>query len=279
MMDVSEQDQRHILAQFDRDGSLRDMYVFETDAEVWAGLAAQLLESNYECELRIGDSLNNDSSQLQGTFADPDAYGSILVGIDDAEIRAHLFTSDEVEFDIDPGQWSALNLPLLFEFSRFVADASSRNVFLTHENSPEHCIFAFAHETQEILLPKRPKRTTAFGTDIARQLSVILEPFVQPSRDVEAAVPTAGSAEVAKALASLNRPNDLSWHTALTASEFHWLRELSTVFDIFFGRRTPEELCQIGGFKIGALRRQFWETIERTRLVFPMLQSQTRGAE
>ena len=107
------------------------------------------------------------------------------------------------------------------------------------------------------------------GDTLAEQVLRILESFVQNSRDIYADVPRDPAAtDAAARWADLDHPNSYAWHTQLTADEFHTLRELSVVFGIFFGPRTPEELCRIGGFELTALRRQFWETLERAQRLF-----------
>jgi hypothetical protein len=176
-----------------------------------------------------------------------------------------------VEFYIDPGQWTQDKLFELFDFTSWLAAATSRNVFVTLENSPEHCIFALRHGGQEIILPARPSERTAFGRGIAGRLSSILDPFKQKSRSLFADVPRTGAAlEAARAWAALDQANDIAWHTELTASEFAQLRDLSAAFESFFGTLSPEQRCDAGGFKLAALRRQFWETLEQTRVRFEL---------
>lgn len=62
----------------------------------------------------------------------------------------------------------------------------------------------------------------------------------------------------------------MRWHTELTGREFTAIDRADTVIDVFFGDRSPEDLCRIGGFQIKGLREQFWESIAEVARAFDL---------
>ena len=157
----------------------------------------------------------------------------------------------------------------MFEFVCLLGEVTDRNVYVTHENSPEHCIFALRRDENVIEAPQRAENRTDFGASLGADIRSILEPFAQPTHDVCAEVPVGdGIDRVVARWADVHQPNAYNWHTLLTADEFRLLRDLDLAIDMFFGPKTPEEWCEIGGFKMGALKRQFWDTVERGRRLF-----------
>jgi hypothetical protein len=86
------------------DGSLRDIYILDTNATDWTHLGSTLEASG----LTLTHLVNGQSARwppnLANYIADSDRNAGLLIVAlsDDLSVNCHFFTPDQIEFDFDP---------------------------------------------------------------------------------------------------------------------------------------------------------------------------------
>ena len=130
-------DWQQVAAEFEWDGSLRDLYVLDTDAAVWqealdflraAGYPLTYSEDSVETELPTEVAVILRRRLEKHTMLSVDVQG--------IHIACHFFYAGEIEFDIDPREVSdEARFGHLCEFIRGVGKRLGRSVILT----PEMC--------------------------------------------------------------------------------------------------------------------------------------------
>ena len=129
--------------EFYRDGSLRDIYVLNTQLPHWAA-AVDFVAERYALSFTgawQGASLPRDIEQLFPT--DPESQATALsVDVGGVLVNCHFFAVDEIEFDLDPADVrDPSRLDGLFAFMKGLANAVGKDVLLTPENMREIAIF------------------------------------------------------------------------------------------------------------------------------------------
>lgn len=254
------------------DGSWRDLYVFETDANEWLQLVRAVMESGWSWTLtRDGEPTSSAAEAIAFSFS---GSGTTLLSVRVGALRvnSHFFGPEEIEFDLDPSELTEASFESLCGFMGFIGELLGKNVFLTEENHPQCGIMAFEVERSDFLVLKRPPDPTALSSSLRDRLRHILRPFVNGVRAHKNDVPSSDVAQAAvhEWREQLYRPGQMKWHTELTQQEFSSLRDLDNAFAIFFGATTAVALCKRGGFTMHSLRRQFWESVERARGTFAL---------
>jgi hypothetical protein len=124
---------------FEPDGALRDIYVHGTTIEHWRTLfdalrATYAMEYSIDSTARPLPALVDEASTTRDT-ASPSLHfcvGSIVVA-------CHFFTTDEIEFDIDPREvTSQAALDELLGFLQLVGDTLGKAVIMSYENDAQH---------------------------------------------------------------------------------------------------------------------------------------------
>jgi hypothetical protein len=151
-------DWQHAKAEFELDGSLRDVYILNADVGVWQKVIDSLRSSDYPLLYDV----NGTEATLPENVADvfgirSDVGLSLSVEAEGILLNCHFFTEEEVEFDLDPREMdSEERLQALFRFKRRIGEAAGRQVIMTPENAAHHPVFVFSPESGEI-------RHTPFG--------------------------------------------------------------------------------------------------------------------
>ena len=137
------------------DGSLRDLYVFETSESDWDTFLAALSSWPYETSFLVDGEPAELPQSASAAFEIRQRAAPILrVNVSGITVCAHFFTSDELELDIDPRAVSdSERLSALSEFICRLGQALGRPVVLTHENRPEHFIARYQPSTGEFTYP------------------------------------------------------------------------------------------------------------------------------
>jgi hypothetical protein len=107
---------------FERDGGLRELYVFDTDERDWERLLAALPSSPWSYDYLYEDERQPLPSTFGGAGTDE---GTALLKIDDEvlALRCHFFTPKRVEFDLRPEDVKdAGDYKRLVGFMRWLAD-------------------------------------------------------------------------------------------------------------------------------------------------------------
>ncbi|MEL0644592.1 hypothetical protein V6251_09380 [Olleya sp. Ti.3.14] len=128
---------------FEKDGTLRDIYVQNIEVSDWEKLI-ELLNSEYK--IFYGNNEENFSSQIdldyvKKTFADETGELKIKfarIDLNGVLIVCHFFLEDQIEFDISPSEIKSINeLNLILEFMKSVSKKLNKEITLCGENQPE----------------------------------------------------------------------------------------------------------------------------------------------
>jgi hypothetical protein len=129
-----------IKSEFEADGSLRDIYVYQVSSDYWDMFLKKIMASGYKLEFIHSHKLMplpltlNTIQALQET--DPTTLG-IWVN-DNMLLNCHFFIATEIELDLSPRDINTENdYEVLLTFLSWLANTLKKNVHLTHENSPE----------------------------------------------------------------------------------------------------------------------------------------------
>ena len=130
------------------DGSLRDIYFFDSTVEIWDSFLAAVFKSefNYKfykdgeaCE--IYTDLNSILKERENTTL------MLVIEKDGVSFNCHFFTDEEIELDITPREVnSQYSLNVVLEFMVHFSRAIGLPCVLTYEGSPEHVIIKCSNE-------------------------------------------------------------------------------------------------------------------------------------
>lgn len=126
-----------IKAEFEWDGSLRDLYVLDTDAILWQK-ALDFLRATGHPLTYLEDGAETDlPAEVAHIFRRRLEAGTLLsADVRGLRINCHFFTQEQIEFDIDPREISDevwFGHPC--EFIRGIGRSLARSVLLTPEMS------------------------------------------------------------------------------------------------------------------------------------------------
>ena len=125
--------------EFDRDGSLRDLYAFETSDVDWDRFLRALRGWGFPVQFSIDGAPSEMPESARSAF-EIRAQAAPLLVVDIGGIRlcCHFFTDEQLELDLDPSEVdSPSRLECLTAFMRRLGQALQRTVVLTPENCPE----------------------------------------------------------------------------------------------------------------------------------------------
>lgn len=142
---------------FEPDGSLLDVYVKETTLVDWLTLI-DFLNANYK--VKYGPTSENET----GDVIDKDYITKYLldktgeletkmvsVFSDDLIFNSHFFLENEIEFDIDPGEFKGQkDFETVIAFMSAISQQLDKEVILTPENSPELPLITIGYNSGKI---------------------------------------------------------------------------------------------------------------------------------
>jgi hypothetical protein len=131
-----------IKSQFECDGSLRDIYILDTDVSTWNQFLSEVRLSDYPIEFTHGGNLidlpSNIGSIKKLQESDPT---TLSIFVNEIRVNCHFFITSEVEMDINPTEINSdSSFNSLIEFLKFLSNIANSNVVLTHENSQGNVI-------------------------------------------------------------------------------------------------------------------------------------------
>ena len=140
---------RYIAGHFSPDGTLRDIYVFETSMEDWESVWKLLAGGRDRLTFSVDGVASEPPTTAAEVFAAA-AKHSVLAAYAEGgfTINCHFFTPSEIEFDIDPREIS--NPEAGEAIARFIAaigEMTSKPVVLTEENDRSMVIACFDPKT------------------------------------------------------------------------------------------------------------------------------------
>ena len=136
-------DWAQISSDFEKDGSLRDIYILDTSLAEWEKVWAFLLEGRASLTLQIRGEQVPLPSHVEPIFAARDRGDTATLSyrLGGVTLNCHFFVSEEVEFDVDPREIrDAGGANDVARFMVGLCEATSREVLLTAENNRDGVI-------------------------------------------------------------------------------------------------------------------------------------------
>lgn len=127
-------------ADFEGDGSLRDVYVLEGGIEAWEALLRLARSAN--ARFSVGGVAQPLPETARDAFtATAELTGLLLIDWAGIELAAHFFDEAEVELDFLPNAIDGqVRLDTLCSFLRELSRATGKDVIVTPENWPRSAI-------------------------------------------------------------------------------------------------------------------------------------------
>jgi hypothetical protein len=132
-----------VRTEFAFDGGWRDVYVFGTDMTAWQQMIDWLRASGYDLSyFRDGQPATLPALATDAFPVEGECDRLLSVRFCGVLANCHFFTSEEIEFDIDPREVvGQTELDGLFGFMGCLAEAVGRDVILCPENCPQTVVF------------------------------------------------------------------------------------------------------------------------------------------
>ena len=129
---------------FEVDGSLRDIYAYNTTAADWnrlLTLSNEIGKATYRCN---GENAPFPSSS-DTLLDDRNRSHCLEIDLGGPIANAHFFTTEEIELDLDPSQiGSQREFDVVREFCVRLAHEIERDVVITAENTPDIVFLCYA---------------------------------------------------------------------------------------------------------------------------------------
>jgi hypothetical protein len=140
------------------DGSLRDIYVLDSNLLDWKNLLQSLKSAVIENRFNLNeDEVRLDEVNLEEHFSGESEWRlpSLKLFQDGVQLNCHFFTEDEIEFDLDPKEITGeKKASVIFEFMKFLSGSTGKDSILTPENAKEYPILRFnAHKRELEYIP------------------------------------------------------------------------------------------------------------------------------
>ena len=132
-----------VCTEFEVDGSLRDIYILQTDTHVWQRVIEVIRSEGYRLEFFCDDKPMPFPAEVNTVFRLRESSSCLLkIYVATIQLNCHFFGDGEIEFDLDPREiMGQVQLELLFHFMRLLANSVDASVSLTPENLSSHPIF------------------------------------------------------------------------------------------------------------------------------------------
>lgn len=143
-----------LLPEFEADGSLRDIYVLNTNSEDWNTLVSELAASEFNVEISAPFEVS-DHFQAEAALKHVQTTAPVTLKVDvsqNVSAHSHFFTPEEVEFDFDPREVrTEADVASILGFMKAIGDILSKDVILTQEGAQNEDIATYKPATREFL--------------------------------------------------------------------------------------------------------------------------------
>jgi hypothetical protein len=138
--------------EFEPDGSLRDIYVLNTDLHDWEKALAFLKSSGNKLEFSTGDTPASVPENVASIFNHNEIERSLLqIDLGEIILRCHFFSEDEIEFDLDPRNINdGRSFDRLLAFVKSLGETLGKAVIVTPESHQKAAFLKFIPQTKEI---------------------------------------------------------------------------------------------------------------------------------
>lgn len=139
-------------ADFEWDGSLRDIYVLDTSLSHWQALLDLLHSGTYKFSTYAYGEEAPAPLPPSATNLFNRGIGHLLcINLGPLVLNCHFFTEQEIEFDLDPREVkSQAEAEHLFAFMIHLGNLMNKEVVLTPENGQDSPIFRFLPSVGEL---------------------------------------------------------------------------------------------------------------------------------
>lgn len=126
----------NVANKFAFDGSWRDLYIFDTDVDVWQQMLNGLRSAGCDLVFRRDGQACDLPQFVSDVFAATAKASQLLwVRFTGVVAACHFFTPDEIEFDIDPREVKGREqFDGVLSFMRLLSSSTRRDVVMTPEN-------------------------------------------------------------------------------------------------------------------------------------------------
>ena len=127
----------------DYDGSLRDIYVFDTGIDDWTLMLQLLKRKLYGMTFFLDGEVSTLPAEAGSIFALGSQHACQLsVDLSGLLLNCHFFCLDQIEFDISPREVTdEAKFEAIICFMQNLASELNKTVVLTPENAPESVLF------------------------------------------------------------------------------------------------------------------------------------------
>ncbi|MCD4791141.1 MAG: hypothetical protein K8R37_14190 [Bacteroidales bacterium] len=137
----------------DIDGSLRDIYVNNTDLNDWIKLYDSLLKSEYSVSYSCDHEIQIIPENVELIFNKTDCSHILRVKEENIVFNTHFFIKKQIEFDLDPRDFVAMDQSrILIEFMHFVSDSLNKEVIMTPENDEKFILIKIKPKNRKIYI-------------------------------------------------------------------------------------------------------------------------------
>ena len=130
-------DWQEVKAEFEWDGSLRDLYIMETDVQLWQKAFDCLRTSPYSLTYTVDGEQAELPADVESIFRKRhEASAFLSIDVNDIRVNCFFFIEEQIEFDIDPREINTeARFGYLCEFIQRMGRGLVRSVILTSETS------------------------------------------------------------------------------------------------------------------------------------------------
>ena len=130
---------------FYQDGSLRDIYVLNTELADWQEFIEFLKASHYSVRFSLNREQIDLPSNIGLIFQNRPMIDPLLtIDVEGIVVHCYFFQVDEIEMDLDPRHvTNELKAQTIFIFMREVAKALDKPIRMTPENMGDSIIFMY----------------------------------------------------------------------------------------------------------------------------------------
>ena len=133
------------------DGSLRDIYIFQTSTDDWEKLLSFALALDQVIYYRIDGEIASLPKRATSIFNNREHTHTMSIDLTGVIVNCHFFMIEEIELDIDPREIKSQNeLDIVIKFIKELGKCLKKDAIVTEENSPNDIWFKYISDEDKI---------------------------------------------------------------------------------------------------------------------------------
>ncbi len=138
---------------FHKDGSLRDIYVFDTSFHEWNALWNMVHAEGYSLRYTKDGEESPIPTDAAAVLADRSCSHGLFISMGGIDITCGFYLCEEIELDVDPGQINSQEqLDFVLKFMADLGVATGKDVVLTEEMAEEEVRIRYSARDQSTRL-------------------------------------------------------------------------------------------------------------------------------